>query len=259
MQWIFVAADGQQYSFSEADLASLIQTGQITGQTLLWREGMAQWTPAASLFPSAFGPSPSATQPMGAPSGGAPGPRSPAPAPRQPGAPASPQATSSLRQPAATTGALRGAGGPSGSAVPMPDPGAIRRLATPLFARKGWIKFLAVLIILVGVVSIPIGILLILAGAALFKAVGEIEHAHRSGDPHSLEEAQKRLSSALLLQAIFTLVFLAIVATYVALFSAVVMAGLNQARDDWHKSRGGDSGSSSGDSGLYEIPSGLKK
>lgn len=62
---IFVALDGKQAGpFDEAMLAAHIQAGRMTRDTLVWQQGMSQWTPAgqvdgmASLFASTPPPLP---------------------------------------------------------------------------------------------------------------------------------------------------------------------------------------------------------
>ena len=47
--WYYVAADGQRHGPLQAqELAGLARSGAITPQTLVWHEGMAQWTSAAA-------------------------------------------------------------------------------------------------------------------------------------------------------------------------------------------------------------------
>ena len=47
---IFVAIDGQQTGpFDAAALKQQVQSGRLTRDTLVWKEGMAQWSPAADM------------------------------------------------------------------------------------------------------------------------------------------------------------------------------------------------------------------
>lgn len=46
----FVAMDGQQQGpFDQQTLRQLVQTGRLTAQTLVWKQGMAAWTAAAQV------------------------------------------------------------------------------------------------------------------------------------------------------------------------------------------------------------------
>lgn len=54
----FLAINGQKYGpYTVSQLQQFIPTGQVTGQTLVWCQGMPQWAPAstrpdiAPLFP----------------------------------------------------------------------------------------------------------------------------------------------------------------------------------------------------------------
>ncbi len=45
MNWYYVEAGQQAGPVDDAQLQGLVQTGRITGETLVWREGMANWLP----------------------------------------------------------------------------------------------------------------------------------------------------------------------------------------------------------------------
>ena len=46
----FVAVNGQQTGpFGEQQLQQMIQSGQVTKESLLWKNGMAAWTAAAQV------------------------------------------------------------------------------------------------------------------------------------------------------------------------------------------------------------------
>jgi hypothetical protein len=52
IEW-YLARDGQQYGpLSEAELAKFIELGHLRPDDLLWRDGFADWRPAAHVFPS---------------------------------------------------------------------------------------------------------------------------------------------------------------------------------------------------------------
>ena len=49
MQWFYSANGQQQGPVSQSVLESLAQAGTITAETLVWREGMANWAPYSSI------------------------------------------------------------------------------------------------------------------------------------------------------------------------------------------------------------------
>lgn len=53
--WYYLDSSQERHQVSEADLASLAQTGVITKETHLWTSGMANWLPAGQLKPALFG------------------------------------------------------------------------------------------------------------------------------------------------------------------------------------------------------------
>jgi len=199
-QWLFVSATGQQFTANEPDVPALVQSGQISAQTLMWREGMPQWMPAASVFPILFSASSAVTQPMvGGPASGAAAraaAATAAPAPATSGRPASPTATSALGE------------------------AAIRRLAGPLIERKGWIKLLGVLCIIGGIFSLPallIGLLPIFAGVSLMKMAGHLERVQAGGDFAQLEEVQRNAAKFFFFQGIFVSIYLAFIVLVIGL------------------------------------------
>lgn len=202
-QWLFVSSSGQQFTAHEPDVPALVQSGQITAQTLMWSEGMSEWMPAASVFLALFMSSATAmTQPMiGGPSA----------------APLTP------------AGRATAAGAP----VPAPEPAAVRRLVSPLFQRKRSVKFLAVMLIVSGVLFLPMalgGLVLILAGVALMRVVGSLEKAHAAGDARSLEQVNVDMAKYFYFHALFmalNLLFLAMVcAVMVFGFGSLLVTGM---------------------------------
>ena len=209
-QWLFVAASGQQFSASEPDLPALVQSGQITDQTLMWREGMAQWMPASAVFPTLFAAGGTITQPM------------------------APAAANPVVSPGVGT-VTRAAGSAGGGAQSPPEPAAVRRLVRPLYERKGWMKFLAIMTIIFGVLSALylIGIILIFAGVALLRAVGHIERSQAVGDPGALEDASKEMGKYFFLQGVFMAVYLALAAIAIVVFllmGATLLTSLRNAK-----------------------------
>ena len=201
-QWLFVSSSGQQFTAHEPDVPALVQSGQITAQTLMWREGMSEWMPAASVFPALFMSSAAAvTQPMiGGPS------------------------AALAREAAVTSLTAAGRATAAGASVPAPDPAAVRRLASPLFQRKGSVKFLAVMLIVSGVLFLPMalgGLVLILAGVALMRVVGSLEKAHAAGDARSLEQVNVDMAKYFYFHALF----MALILLFLAVVCAVVVFG----------------------------------
>ncbi len=229
-QWFYATPGGQQAQTSEAELVNLVKSGQITPDTLVWRDGLAQWTPAAVALPALFSSSAAVTQPLvkepptPPPMESAPSPvpasePAPTPASTPPIAPAIPVAPvlEVTPRPAPTIA-------PSYGAAASAQDALVRRVIGPLFERKGWLKFVAIMTIIGGVLTAIylIGILLIVAGVFLLKAAGALERAHASGDVAAAENAQRELSKFFLISGIFSLVYLAIM-TLVVIFVIVTL------------------------------------
>lgn len=189
-------------------MPALVQSGQISAQTLMWRDGMPQWMPAASVFPLIFSASTATTQPLVA------------------GSPSPAGSETATMAPTAAAPAGRPAAGAALDA-------AVRRFAAPLFERKGWIKFLGVMLIINGVFALPallLGLLLIFSGVALFKMAGNLERAHASGDAAALEEASRNAAKSVLFAGIYMaigLVMTALIFAVMALgFGAAIFSGV---------------------------------
>jgi hypothetical protein len=218
-QWLFVSPSGQQFTANEPDVPSLVQSGQISAQTLMWREGMPQWMPAASVFPAVFSAS-AATQPMVAAraAGG------------------SAETVTAASAPAGRAAGYGGQAGTSGLGEAM-----VRRLATPLFERKGWIKLLGVMLIIGGIFTLPaflLGLILIFAGVALMKLAGSVERAHATGDAAALEQAHRDAAKYFFLHGIFMGIYLALTVVFLALamlgMGATLFTGLKGLEEGGH-------------------------
>ncbi|MFN0128449.1 MAG: DUF5362 family protein [Verrucomicrobiales bacterium] len=226
-QWLFVSSSGQQFTANEPDVPALVQSGQIGAQTLMWREGMPQWMPAASVFPLLFSGPSAATQPMVT------GPAASTDSPALAGAGA--------------TAATRSAGP---AAVSPASEALVRRLVGPLFDRKGWIKLLGVMMIIGGILSIPylgLGLLPLFAGIALMKMAGSIDRAQSSGDVAALEESQRHAARFFFLYGVFIaialslsilMMILLLLTSGAAIFSG--MKGMNEGGMEFdHSEEGG--------------------
>ena len=80
MQWYFTKNGSQEGPISTESLQSMIASGAVATTDLIWREGMAEWTPAGQVAEFAGGGT--AAPPYGTqvPQGGVPGLRPTGPA-----------------------------------------------------------------------------------------------------------------------------------------------------------------------------------
>jgi uncharacterized RDD family membrane protein YckC len=56
MNWHYVEQGQQMGPVSDEQLAQLVQAGKINGETLVWREGLANWSPYREVNPAAAAP-----------------------------------------------------------------------------------------------------------------------------------------------------------------------------------------------------------
>ena len=102
-QWYYSKGDEKHGPVMTAQLRELAAKGELARTDLIWREGMAEWTPASQakgLFPQQGGPPP-------LPSGSAPQP------PQPPAGPVAPQARGAGRRPTGRATAARWLGRPT--------------------------------------------------------------------------------------------------------------------------------------------------
>ncbi|MFP6881940.1 MAG: DUF4339 domain-containing protein, partial [Roseibacillus sp.] len=73
--WHYLDKHNQSKQIVEDELVPLANAGEITPQTNVWREGMANWSPASSVLPQLFADVPSnpPALPPGTALGGVPG------------------------------------------------------------------------------------------------------------------------------------------------------------------------------------------
>lgn len=83
MNWFYSPDGTQRHEVSDETLLALARDGRVTGDTLLWREGQADWRPAREVRPDLFG-APAELPPP------------PPPPPAAPEAPASPSPWASV-------------------------------------------------------------------------------------------------------------------------------------------------------------------
>ena len=94
----------------------------------------------------------------------------------------------------------------------------VREISAPLYASRGWMKFLGVLMIISGafmiitVVGIVIGWLPIWIGILLLRAAGSVEMAQLSGDKYQLVESLSKLRTFFTICGVLTLIQLVLLA-----------------------------------------------
>ena len=112
---------------------------------------------------------------------------------------------------------------------PVPGGGEqqlVREVSAPLFAAKGWMKFLGVLMIIYGVivaltiVGLIICWLPIWIGVLLFQAAGAVETAQASGNKMELYGALAKLKTYFTIYGILAVI--GIIVSVIALFTGVL-------------------------------------
>jgi uncharacterized RDD family membrane protein YckC len=66
MSWYYVDAGQQAGPVTDEELDNLVRSGKVRADTLIWREGMANWVPHGQARPSATPPPAVAAPPVGA-------------------------------------------------------------------------------------------------------------------------------------------------------------------------------------------------
>jgi hypothetical protein len=111
----------------------------------------------------------------------------------------------------------------------------VREVSAPLYAARGWMKFLGVLMIIYGaflvftIVGIVICWLPIWIGILLLRAAGSAEMAQISGDKYQLVESLSKLKTYFTIYGILALIgLIAVVVTFMTVgFGAFTSALLN--------------------------------
>jgi len=87
MNWFYVDAGQQAGPVPDEQLDELVRNGKVRGDTLIWREGLANWQPYSQARPEGIQPAPPPPPPMvGGVPPGAPPPAGVAPGMAMPGA-----------------------------------------------------------------------------------------------------------------------------------------------------------------------------
>ena len=54
MQWYYLTDENDQIAVDDAELGTLVRSGQLTADTQIWREDMDEWLPCSQVFPHLF-------------------------------------------------------------------------------------------------------------------------------------------------------------------------------------------------------------
>jgi hypothetical protein len=100
MSWFYAKHGKQEGPVEETELRSKMKSGEVGADDLVWREGMAEWTPAGKVTELATLPLAEAPRPSAAGPGGEGGPPPAAAAPPPPGAAPPPGGVAMQSQPA---------------------------------------------------------------------------------------------------------------------------------------------------------------
>ena len=115
----------------------------------------------------------------------------------------------------------------------MEEKTLVQELTLPLFASKGWMKLLGVVMIIQGVVialtlvGVVVCWLPIWLGMLLFKAAGYVEGAQLTGDKVQLAEALHKIKTFFVINGVLMLIFLIVAAIGLLSAGTAVFALLN--------------------------------
>lgn len=208
MQWFYLDVNQLQVPADESELGGLIQRGTITEETLLWNESMPEWKSAGALFPDSFVPGAASAS-----SG-----ESSKPAEATPGRKLVTGHSQKMGVVKRDLSAPRSSVAIEGTAQSAEEKELVKDFASYLAVNAGWIKFGAVICIIVGVANcltifgIIIGWLPIWVGVILLKAANSATSAQVTGYREELEESLDRLSFFFKLLGILLLLYLLFIA-----------------------------------------------
>ena len=107
----------------------------------------------------------------------------------------------------------------------------IREVSYPLYKNKGWLKFYGIVSIVMGVIAALsiVGLLyawlLIWIGVLIYGAGGKVETAYESGNKFTLIEAQRKISTYFVINAVLILVSIIVSALVIVAFIGGAMSG----------------------------------
>jgi len=215
MQWFYLDQNKEQKTFDEASLSELMQSKEISSETLVWAESLSDWSPAATAFPTQFANAtlPEIADPIPAFSSSSPTNQTLATAP-------------TADKPSLVTL-------PSSQDIEhVASSETIKDLASYLAASAKWMKLLGVMSLISGIlvclsiVGAIVGWLPIWIGLILMKAANAARHAEMTGDQSALAESLDRLRLGFKIYGILTLINLVIMVAYFAIFGAAMIAGI---------------------------------
>jgi hypothetical protein len=112
-----------------------------------------------------------------------------------------------------------------------PPTDLFKRVSLPLYQARGWLRFLAVMSILEGILDVLtiVGVIVawlpIWLGVLLFQAAGDAERAGLSGEAAALESANRRLKLYFLLRGLTILVQILLLLAAFSLFGTLGILG----------------------------------
>ena len=105
----------------------------------------------------------------------------------------------------------------------------IKQVATPLYQAKGWMKFLAVMLIISGVVTAFSVVGLIIAwlpvwmGVLLFQAAGKVEESYANDDEESLTASLAKIKTFFVINGVLMLIYVICIIVAMLMFGRMAM------------------------------------
>lgn len=229
MQWYYLNEQHDQVAIGEEQLTAMVEGGQLTAGSMIWREDFEEWLPCSSVFPDFFqeeaasAPVPAGGKPrlivgaeadMRTPTMQTPQPATTPVAATTPLAAAGPSMAAVGTAPGVIT---QGYGAPA--AVSEDEVQLVRQLAGPLYRAKGWMMFMGILLCLSFYLVLPL-----LAALKLFKACSSIDQAYRTGHRALFNQAQDSVRGFFVLQGWTIIVMLVLSILAPIILSAMIGA-----------------------------------
>lgn len=127
----------------------------------------------------------------------------------------------------APTQALNPYATPASSTLTTKGSSTIRDFAALIGANAGWIKFLGVVNIIWGALSIPLGAVMIWAGVVLFQVASAFQEAEAKGDEAAFQEALTKTSLYFKIMGIMALIGIILFAIAIVFWVVLVIAMLS--------------------------------
>ncbi len=113
-----------------------------------------------------------------------------------------------------------------GSSSPKGGNETVKEIALALFKAKGWMKLSAILLIIGGIFSVPVGILNIIMGVVIWGAAGKIDLATATGDKDALMGAMNNLRTYFILYGILSLIGIIVFAVVLAIAGGAIITAI---------------------------------